>query len=69
MRDGGGICDIHGLMEDFPAGGFVNLGGGLLEFRCGARADGNAGSFASEFFGDGAAKSFAGGRDDGYAAL
>jgi hypothetical protein len=28
MRDGVGICDVHSLIEDFPASGFLDLRGG-----------------------------------------
>jgi len=69
MGNRGGICDIDGLMEDFPAGVFLNLRSGLFEFGCVASANGYVGAFAGEFFGNSTAKSFAGGGDDGYAAL
>ena len=68
-RDGGGICDIDSLMEDFPAGGSVNQGCRLCKVRCVAGANGDAGAFAREFFRNGAAKPFTGGGNDGYASL
>jgi hypothetical protein len=69
MRNRIGICDIDALMEDAAACGFLNVSGSLFELGCGASADGDAGAFAREFFRHGAAKSFAGGRNDSYAAL
>ena len=51
-------------MEDLAACSFLNATGGLCEGACRACADGNVGAFASEFFRDGAAESFAGGCDD-----
>lgn len=69
MRDGGGICDVDGLTEDFPTGGFLNLFGGLFKLGRSARANGNTGAFARELFCNGTAKSLAGGSHGGYAAL
>jgi hypothetical protein len=68
LSDSCGISDVDGLVEDFAASGLMNIGGGPFELRCGASANGDAGAFASEFFGDGAAQSLTGGRNDSYAA-
>lgn len=68
MEGGGVICDINGLMEDFAADRFVDVRSGLFELGVRAGANGDAGAFAREFFGEGAAKSFARGRNDSDAA-
>jgi hypothetical protein len=56
------------LVEDFMAGGFVDVRSGFREPGWGARANGDAGAFAGEFLRDRAAESLASSRDDGYAA-
>jgi hypothetical protein len=56
-------------MEDVAASGFVDVGSGLLELGSAAGANGDPGAFAREFLGDGTAKPFTCGRDDGYATL
>jgi len=69
MRNGGGICDIDGLMEDSLPGGIVNVCGGLFNLGCSARANRDICAFARELFRDSTAKSPASRRHDGYAAL
>jgi hypothetical protein len=56
-------------MEDVAASGFLDVGSGLLELGSAAGANGHPRPFAREFLGDGTAKPFTCGRDDGYAAL
>jgi hypothetical protein len=51
-------------MEDFPACGFVDVCGRMLESGRATGANGDAGAFTREFFRDGAAKPFAGSRDN-----
>ena len=63
------ICDVAGLMEHGTTRGFLDVSSGFLQVRRGAGANGDAGAFARLFFGDGTANSFAGGRNDSYAAL
>jgi hypothetical protein len=62
-----GISDIESLVEDFAAGGFLEVCGGFGEGGGSTSADGYVRTFAREFFRNGAAKPFAGGRDDSYA--
>jgi hypothetical protein len=56
-------------MEDVTTGGLFDVSRGFFEFRCVPGANGDSRAFTYELFGNGAAKSFAGGRDDGHAAL
>jgi len=55
-------------MEDFAAGGLLNLRGGLSKRAWRAGTNGNMSAFAHEFLRDGPAQAFAGCRDDGHAA-
>lgn len=64
MGNGRRIRDVDGLMEDFPACGFVDVCGRMLESGRATGANGDAGAFTREFFRDGAAKPFAGSRDN-----
>jgi hypothetical protein len=54
-------------MERFAAGSSLDVHDRFFQGACRARANGDEGAFACEFFRDGAAQSFAGRRDDGYA--
>jgi hypothetical protein len=63
------ICDVVGLMEHGTTRGFLDVSGAFLQLGRSAGANGDARAFARLFLGDGAAKSFAGGRNDSYAAL
>jgi hypothetical protein len=63
-----GISDIERLVEDFAPGGFLKVCGGFGKGGGSAGADGDLRAFASELFCYGAAKPFAGGRDDSYAS-
>jgi hypothetical protein len=55
-------------LQDFAPRRFLNVGGSLSKGACRASADSHIGSFARKFIRDGAAKPFAGGRNDSYAA-
>ena len=62
------ISHIQRLMENLVARRFLNVCSSLGQGACSACADGQVRSFAGQFFRRRAAKSFAGRRDDGYAA-
>lgn len=55
-------------MEDFAAGGLLDLRGGLSKRAWRAGTNGDMSAFAHEFLRDGPAQAFAGCRDDGHAA-